>query len=308
MVDKGTSNNMLDAEDEKGVSPSKKMEAVDQMDPAGLPQMADQLGGTNQEKGIFGRFDLPSAKNILGWTAIPVLIGVVLLLVYQQLLLTIEPGSMEANIIGSYEIGFKRVSDAVMEHIRLILISTGLAIAVAVPAGILITRQGFRDFSGLILSVANIGQSIPSIAILALFMGILGLGATTAIFALWLYALLPIVRNTATGIEEVDKNIIEAARGMGMTNREILLQIELPLAFPVMFAGMRTAAVINVGTAALGAFIGAGGLGTFIITGIPLMRDRMILVGAILTAVMAILVDWILGKMQDRLVAPTASL
>lgn len=308
MEDKGTSNNMLDAEDEKGVRPLKKKDAVDHMDPAALPQVVDQLGGTNQGKGIFGRFDFPSAKNILGWTVIPVLIGVVLLLVYQQLLLTIEPGSMEANIIGSYEIGFKRVIDAVMEHIHLILISTGLAIAVAAPAGILITRQGFRDFSGLILSVANIGQSIPSIAILALFMGILGLGATTAIFALWLYALLPIMRNTATGIEEVDTNIIEAARGMGMTDREILLQIELPLAFPVMFAGMRTAAVINVGTAALGAFIGAGGLGTFIITGIPLMRDRMILVGAILTAALAILVDWILGKIQDRLVAPTASL
>ena len=259
-----------------------------------------------EEKRLFGRFDFPSLSDILGWTVIPALMIIVVILIYNQLLLAIEPGSMEANIIGSREIGFKRVLDATTEHVRLILISTGLAIAVAVPAGILITRQGFRDFSGLILGVANIGQSVPSIAILALFMGVLGLGATTAIFALWLYALLPIVRNTATGIEEVDPSIIEAATGMGMTTRQILLQIELPLAFPVMFAGMRTAAVINVGTAALGAIIGAGGLGTFIITGIPLMRDRMILVGAILTAVMAVLVDWILGKTQDRLVAPTA--
>jgi osmoprotectant transport system permease protein len=246
-------------------------------------------------------------RDVLGWTVIPVLMIIVVVFVYNQMLLTIEPGSMEANIIGSREIGFKNVFDAIVEHLQLILISTGLAIAVAVPAGILITRQGFRDFSGLILGVANVGQSVPSIAILALFMGVLGLGARTAIFALWLYALLPIIRNTATGIEEVDPNIIEAATGMGMTNRQILLQIELPLAFRVMFAGMRTAAVINVGTAALGAFIGAGGLGTFIITGIPLMRERMILVGAILTAVMAVLVDWILGKVQDRLVAPTAA-
>lgn len=259
-----------------------------------------------KKKGIFGRFDFPSLSDILGWTVIPVLMIIVVIFVYNQLLLTIEPGSMEANLMGSYEIGFKNVMDAVMEHIRLILISTGLAIAAAVPAGILITRRGFRDFSGLILGVANVGQSVPSIAILAVFMGVLGIGAKTAIFALWLYALLPIVRNTATGIEEVDPNVIEAATGMGMTNRQILIQIELPLAFSVMFAGMRTAAVINVGTAALGAFIGAGGLGTFIITGIPLMRDRMILVGAILTAVMAVLVDWVLGKVQDRLVAPTA--
>lgn len=259
-----------------------------------------------KKESIFGRFDFPSLSDVANWTVIPVLMVIVVMLVYNQLLLKIEPGSMEANLMGSYAIGFKNVLNAATEHIRLILISTGLAIAVAVPAGILITRGGFRDFSGLILSVANIGQSVPSIAILALFMGILGLGAKTAIFALWLYALLPIVRNTATGIEGVDPSIIEAARGMGMTNRQILIQIELPLAFPVMFAGMRTAAVINVGTAALGAFIGSGGLGTFIYTGIPLSRERMILVGAILTAVMAIVMDWILGQIEDRLVAPTA--
>lgn len=245
-------------------------------------------------------------RGVLNWVTIPVLMIVVVILVYNQLLLPIEAGSMEENILGSRAIGFQSVTAAAVEHLRLILISTALAIAVAVPAGILITREGFRDFSGLILGVANIGQSVPSIAILALFMSILGLGATTAIFALWLYALLPIVRNTAVGIEEVDPNIIEAATGMGMTNRQILLQIELPLAFPVMFAGMRTAAVINVGTAALGAVIGAGGLGNFIISGIPLMRDRMILVGAILTAVMAVLVDWILSRIENRLVAPTA--
>ncbi|MEA3303286.1 MAG: ABC transporter permease [Pseudomonadota bacterium] len=260
-----------------------------------------------KKKGVFGRFDFPSLSDVLSWTVIPVLAIIVVILVYNQLLLPIEPGSMEANMLGSYDIGFKRVTDAAAEHVRLIIVSTLLAIAVGVPAGILITRQGFRDFSGLILGVANIGQSVPSIAILAIFMGILGLGFKTAVFALWLYALLPIVRNTAIGIEEVDPNIIEAATGMGMTNRQILLQIELPLSFPVMFAGIRTAAVINVGTAALGAFIGAGGLGTFIIAGIPLMRDSLILVGAILTAVIAILVDWILGKVQDRLVVPTAT-
>jgi len=308
MKDKGASDSTVGADHENGMNPLKKKGYGDHIDSSAPPHVVDRLGGTVQANGGFGRFDFPSTKSIFGWTIIPILIAVVLFLVYQQLLLAIEPGSMEANIIGSYDIGFEPVKDAVIEHIRLILISTGLAIAVAVPAGILITRKGFRDFSGLILSVANIGQSIPSIAILAIFMGILGLGATTAIFALWLYALLPIVRNTATGIEEVDTNIIEAARGMGMTDREILFQIELPLAFPVMFGGIRTAAVINVGTAALGAFIGAGGLRTFIIVGIPLMRDRMILVGAILTAVLAILVDWILGKIQDRLVAPTASI
>lgn len=246
-------------------------------------------------------------SDVLNWTAIPVIVVIVVMLLYMQVLQAIAPGSMEANIIGSTEAGFGNVVDAVVEHLRLILISTALAIATGVPAGILITREGFKDFSGLILAVANFGQSVPSIAILALFMGLLGLGATTAIFALWLYALLPIVRNTATGIEGVPQSVIEAATGMGMTKRQILLEIELPLAFPVMFAGMRTAAVINVGTAALGAFIGAGGLGDFIITGIPLRRDSMVLVGAVLTAVLAILIDWVLGKIQDRLVISRSS-
>jgi osmoprotectant transport system permease protein len=246
-------------------------------------------------------------SNVFSWTAIPVIVVIVVMVLYTQVLQSIAPGSMEANIIGSTEAGFGNVVDAVGEHLRLILISTALAIATGVPAGVLITREGFRDFSGLILAVANFGQSVPSIAILALFMGLLGLGATTAIFALWLYALLPIVRNTATGIEGVPTSVIEAAVGMGMTKRQILFQIELPLAFPVMFAGMRTAAVINVGTAALGAFIGAGGLGDFIITGIPLRRDSMVLVGAVLTAVLAILTDWVLGKIQDRLVISRSS-
>ena len=241
-------------------------------------------------------------SDLLSWVAIPAQAILTLVRLYYYVLLPIAPGSMEENIIGSTQVGFQNVVNAVLEHLRLILISTALAIATGVPAGVLITRAGFRDFSGLILFFANFGQSVPSIAILALFMGILGLGATTAIFALWLYALLPIIRNTATGIEGVSPDIIEAATGMGMTKFQILFDIELPLAFPVMFAGMRTAAVINVGTAALGAFIGAGGLGDFIITGIPLRRDSMVLVGAILTALLAVMVDWILGKIQDHLV------
>ena len=257
-----------------------------------------------QRTGYLQRFDV---SGLLSWITIPLIVVLAVILLYNMVLIPIQPGSMEANILGSSQIGFKNITDAVIEHLRLILISTVLAIATGVPAGVLITREGFRDFSGLILAVANFGQSVPSIAILALFMGILGLGATTAIFALWLYALLPIVRNTATGIEGVPSDIIEAATGMGMTKRQILLEIELPLAFPVMFAGMRTAAVINVGTAALGAFIGAGGLGNFIITGIPLRRDSMVLVGAVLTAALAILIDWILGKIQDRLVVSRTS-
>lgn len=239
--------------------------------------------------------------TILSWSMVPLLILLTLILLYQHVMLPIAPGSMEENILGSRQIGFQNVRSEVLEHLRLILISTLLAIATGVPAGILITRPGFRDFSGLTLSVANFGQAVPSIAILALFMGIFGLGATTAIFALWLCALLPIIRNTATGLDGVPADIIEAATGMGMTRTQILLKIELPLAFPVIFAGVRTATVINVGTAAMGAFIGAGGLGNFIVTGIALRRESMVLVGAVITATIAVLGDWLLGKIQNHL-------
>jgi osmoprotectant transport system permease protein len=246
-----------------------------------------------------------AVSRLVSWSVIPALVVLTVILLYRYVLLPITPGSMEENILGSSAVGFQNITETVLDHLRLVLFSTGLALITAIPAGILITREGFRDFSGIILAVANFGQSVPSIAVLALFMGILGLGAKTAIFALWLYALLPIIRNTAIGIEGVRPDIIEAATGMGMTRRQILFEVELPLAFPVMFAGLRTAVVINVGTAALGAFIGAGGLGNFIVTGISLRRDSMVLVGAVLTALLAILGDWILGKIQDYLVVST---
>jgi osmoprotectant transport system permease protein len=182
-----------------------------------------------------------------------------------------------------------------------VFISSGLAIISAVPAGILITRDGFRDFSSLILGVANIGQTIPSMAILGLSLAFLGLGLEPTVLALWLYSLLPIVRNTATGINEVDPAIIESALGMGMTKRQILFRIELPLAVNVIMAGIRTAVVINVGTAALSTFIGWPSLGHPMAAGIRVRRDDMVAVAAVLTAVLAIGLDFLMGKIQDIL-------
>jgi osmoprotectant transport system permease protein len=241
-------------------------------------------------------------RLLINWLFVPLSVLIALILLYQLVLRPIPPASMEENIIGSTAIGFSNIYRAIGEHLQLVLISTTLSIFTGIAAGVMITREGFKDFAGFILALANFGQSVPSIAVLALFMGILGLGARTAIFALWLYALLPIIRNTATGIEGVAPNIIEAAAGMGMTRRQILFEVELPLAFPVIFAGIRTAVILNIGTAALGSFIGAGGLGDFIITGIPMRRDSMVMVGAVLTAILAILADWILEKIQNTLV------
>ncbi|MBB5634894.1 osmoprotectant transport system permease protein [Pedobacter cryoconitis] len=181
-------------------------------------------------------------------------------------------------------------------HIGLTLISLVIAILIAVPVGILITRK--QKLSGIVLGFAGILQTIPSIALLGVLIPFLGIGPKPAILALFLYALLPIIRNTYTGIMEVNPAVVDAAKGMGMSRWQILMKVELPLAFPVLMAGIRTATVINVGVATLAAYIAAGGLGEFIFGGIALNNSNMILAGAIPAALLAILLDFLLSLVQ----------
>lgn len=183
-----------------------------------------------------------------------------------------------------------------LSHLSLTLISLLLAILIALPLGIFIARK--PKASGIVLGVAGILQTIPSIALLGVMIPLLGIGPKPAILALFLYALLPIIRNTYTGITEVDPAVKEAAKGMGMNSWQILLKVELPLAFPVLMAGIRTATVINVGVATLAAYIAAGGLGEFIFGGIALNNSNMILAGAIPAALLAILLDFLLSVVQ----------
>lgn len=182
-------------------------------------------------------------------------------------------------------------------HIGLTMISLILAIIFAVPAGILIARR--RKLAKFVLGFAGILQTIPSIAMLGVMIPLLGIGPKPAIIALFLYALLPILRNTYTGIQNVDPVVVDAARGMGMSKWQILMKVELPLAFPVLMAGIRTATVINVGVATLAAYIAAGGLGEFIFGGIALNNSNMILAGAIPAALLAILLDALLSVLQN---------
>lgn len=190
-----------------------------------------------------------------------------------------------------------------VRHLYLTVISLGLAILVGVPTGIAITR--YPRFAQTVLGGAGVIQTIPSIALLAFMIPIpgLGLGVRSAIAALFLYALLPIIRNTYTGIREVAPSLKEAAKGMGLTNRQLLTIVELPLATYTIMAGVRTSAVINVGVATLAAFIGAGGLGDPIVTGLQLNDTELILAGAIPAACLAIAVDQTLGVVE-RLLAP----
>jgi len=183
-----------------------------------------------------------------------------------------------------------------LAHIGLTLISLILAIVIAVPLGILITRK--KKLSGIVLGFAGVLQTIPSIALLGVMIPFLGIGPKPAILALFLYALLPVIRNTYTGIIEVNPAVVDAARGMGMSKWQILTKVELPLAFPVLMAGIRTATVINVGVATLAAYIAAGGLGEFIFGGIALNNSNMILAGAIPAALLAIILDFLLSLVQ----------
>jgi len=184
----------------------------------------------------------------------------------------------------------------VIQHLGLTFIALLLAIAVGLPLGILISRK--KKLATPVLTVAGILQTIPSIALLGFMIPVFGIGPQPAIVALLIYALLPIIRNTYTGISGVNDNIIEAAKSLGMTKSKLLLKVELPLAMPVIVAGIRTAAVINVGVATLASFVAAGGLGEFIFGGISLNNSNMILAGAIPAALLAVIVDQMIAFVQ----------
>ncbi|ANS76652.1 glycine/betaine ABC transporter [Paenibacillus yonginensis] len=185
---------------------------------------------------------------------------------------------------------------ALLIHIELVFLSMILAILVGISLGICITRV--PRLRGVTLGTAGILQTIPSLALLGFMIPLFGIGMNTAVAALFLYSLLPIIRNTYTGITDVDKAVVEAARGMGMTSRQILFRVQLPLAMSVIMAGVRTATVINIGTATLAAFIGAGGLGEFIFLGIQRNIEALTLLGAVPAALLAILIDYLLGLLE----------
>ncbi len=195
------------------------------------------------------------------------------------------------------------------EHLVLVGISTGIAILIGVPLGVLLTRR--PRFSPPVLGLANVFQTIPSLALFGLlipmpFIG--GIGARTAIVALVLYALLPIIRNTFAGIQAVDPAVREAGRGLGMTDRQLLFMIDLPLSFGVILAGIRVAAVIGVGVATIAAAIGAGGLGVFIFRGVSMVDNTLILAGALPAALIALTVDFALGRLERHFAPAPARL
>lgn len=194
------------------------------------------------------------------------------------------------------------ILEATLAHLSLVLIAMLIAVAIAVPLGMLVVhRTTLRNF---VLGLASVFQTIPSLALFGFlipipFIG--GIGRRTAIFALVLYALLPILRNTYVGLTSIDPAVLQAAEAMGMTNSQILWRVRFPLALAFILAGIRTATIITIGVATIAAAIGAGGLGTFIFRGVAMVSDAVILAGAIPAALLAILADILLGWLERRL-------
>lgn len=189
-------------------------------------------------------------------------------------------------------------------HIFMVVIALAIAIAISIPVGIFLTRPRCRKWGIVVMNILNVCQSFPGMAIIALAMPILGLGLKPAVTALIIQALLPIARNTIAGLNGVDPSIKEAAKGMGMTPRRVLTEVEVPLAMPVILAGIRTSAVLVVSMGTLAAYIGGGGLGDLIIAGLNMLWVEFLLVGAGFGALLAIAFDRGLRYIEDRLTPP----
>jgi osmoprotectant transport system permease protein len=194
-----------------------------------------------------------------------------------------------------------QITSLLFEHIQLTILAVLISIAIGIPLGILITRV--RKLSSPIIALANIIQAVPSLALLGFLIPILGIGSKPAIVMVFLYSLLPIIKNTYTGLANINPDMIEAAEGMGLTNAQILSKIQLPLALPIIMTGIRISSVTAVGLMTIAAFIGAGGLGYMVFSGVQMVDNNMVLAGAIPACILALLMDFIVGKIET-LVTP----
>jgi osmoprotectant transport system permease protein len=203
------------------------------------------------------------------------------------------------SLINYFSDNMNLILEKAGEHVMLAGIAALLACAVGIPIGFLIANR--KRLSNIVVNIANVIQTIPSLALFAFVMPVFGIGARPAIFALFLYALLPIIKNTLVGIKNVNPAIREAARGMGMSRAQIMFRVEVPLAISVIMGGVRIATVTGIGIATISTLIGAGGLGDLIYQGMGMGNYDMILAGAISSALLALLADFLLGLVEKRL-------
>lgn len=238
----------------------------------------------------------PPRRSLLGYLLMPAILAVACIALYLYV------GSRELDSIEARSLNAPRLTRALWEHIQLTAVSTALTLVIAIPLGVLLTRSFTRRFRPYLLTVLTLGQAVPTIAVLVLLaVAFLFLGFQAAIVGLVIYAIIPVLLNTMVGLEQVDAAVLEAGRGMGMSKATVLRRLELPLSIPIMLAGVRTALVINVGTATLTTYINAGGLGDIIVAGLSTNRVMVQIVGAALTAVLALLIDYLAGIAEDFL-------
>ena len=192
---------------------------------------------------------------------------------------------------------------ALQQHLVLTVLSTIAVLVIAVPIGILVSRPSARRAQGTVLAIGGFAQALPPFGVLVLLAFLISFSVPTAVLGLTLAALLPVLRNTVVGLQQVDQSLIEAARGMGMSARQTLFRVELPLAVPVIIAGLRVALVLNVGTATLASYIGAGGLGDLVVRALTLSRTPILIVAGGIIAALALVVDWLAGIAERIIVA-----
>lgn len=252
----------------------------------GAPPAPDQPPG-----GRFSRLTWPKL------TVLPVVIALVLLATWLWF------RGAELDSIARNSLTAENVRLRLVQHIRLTVISTFLVLIIAIPLGIALTRRRLRRAAPLAMLFANLGQAVPALGLLILLVIWLGVGANTAIVGIVIYAVLPVLANTIAGLRAIDPALVEAAQGIGMSPLGVLAKVELPLAVPLILAGVRNALVLNVGTATLATFGGGGGLGDLISDGITNQRMPVLFLGSILTVALALLVDW-LASLAELLLRP----
>jgi len=242
----------------------------------------------------------PDSGTVQGWTMLGLQIAVLLaLLVGFAIWMLVAPlSATERSTLNP-----ATLLNLTGEHLALTFVATVFVLVIAIPLGVVLTRRPLRAVAELVMAVANIGQAAPAVGLIVLLAALIPNGFRASIIALVAYAVLPVLRNTMVGIRSVDQRLVEAGRGMGMTSLAVLFRVELPLAVPVMLSGVRTALVLLVGTASLAAFVNGGGLGLLIVTGVNLYLFTVLIAGAVLIALLALIIDW-LGRVVEHVARP----
>lgn len=266
-------------------------------EPPRLPTPPDPPGDESSDPSPAAARTHPARLTLRRALTTPLVLGLVLLGVYLWIT-NARLDSIEHNSLNGAQVRLD-----IRQQIELTAVSTFFVLVIALPSGILLTRRFARRAAPFAVALANLGQAAPAIGVLALLTFWLGIGQRTALIGMVAYAVLPVLTNTMAGLAAIDPALLDAARGIGMSPLGVLARVELPLAVPLILAGVRTALVLNVGTGTLASFAGGGGLGNLITAGISTQRMPVLIVGAVLTVCLALLVDW-LASLAETVLSP----